>query len=56
MAQIMNTTPVANAVKEYVSRDFGVMTKNDFEVWIFHQLLCGQLYGKTSREISIALR
>lgn len=56
MAQIMNTTSVSDAIKEYVSRGFGSMTKNDFEVWIFHQLLCGKLKGKTNREISIALR
>ena len=31
----MNTTPVADAIKEYVSRGFGSMTKNDFEVWTY---------------------
>lgn len=40
----------------YIERGFGSMTKNDFEVWIFHQLLCGDLHNKTNREISIALR
>lgn len=51
-----NTTPVADAIKEYVHRGFGSMTKNDFEVWIFHQLINGELKGRTNREISIALR
>ena len=40
----------------YIERGFGSMTKNDFEVWIFHQLLCGDLHNKTNREISTALR
>jgi hypothetical protein len=52
----MNSTKVADAINEYLNRGFGSMTKNDFEVWIFHQLLCGELKGKTNREISIALR
>ena len=51
-----NTTPVADAIKEYLHRGFGSMTKNDFEVWIFHQLINGELKGRTNREISIALR
>ncbi|MBR6894201.1 MAG: hypothetical protein IKN15_13375 [Bacteroidaceae bacterium] len=56
MAQMTNTTPVADAIKEYLHRGFGSMTKNDFEVWIFHQLINGELKGRTNREISIALR
>ena len=56
MAQMANTIPVADAIKEYVHRGFGSMTKNDFEVWIFHQLINGELKGRTNREISIALR
>ena len=56
MAIITNTSSVANAIQEYLNRGFGSMTKNDFEVWIFHQLLCGELKGKTNREISVELR
>lgn len=56
MEQITNKSSVADAIKEYLNRGFGSMTKNDFEVWIFHQLLCGELKGKTNREISISLR
>jgi hypothetical protein len=56
MTTITNKTSVADAIKEYVNRGFGSMTKNDFEVWIFYQLLCGELKGKNNREISIALR
>lgn len=33
MAQIMNITSVSDAIKEYVGRGFGSMTKNDFESW-----------------------
>lgn len=51
-----NNATLAGIIQEYVNRGFGSMTKNDFEVWIFHQLLCGELKGKTNREISIALR
>lgn len=49
----INLQDILNA---YIERGFGSMTKNDFEVWIFHQLLCGDLHNKTNREISIALR
>ena len=56
MAQITIKSSVADAIKEYLNHGFGSMTKNDFEVWIFHQLLCGELKGNTNREISIALR
>ena len=47
---------LSDVINVYVSRGFGSMTKNDFEVWIFHQFLCGELKGKTNREISVALR
>lgn len=56
MAKINNNSSVKEAIQEYVNRGFGSMTKNDFEVWIFSQLLCGSLKGKNNREISIKLR
>lgn len=56
MANNTTSTPVDQIINDYLNRGFGTMTKNDFEVWIFHQLLCGQLHGKTNREISVALR
>lgn len=56
MTTITNTSSVADAIQAYLNRGFGLMTKNDFEVWIFHQLLCGELRGKTNREISVRLR
>lgn len=56
MANNTTSTPVDQIINDYLKRGFGTMTKNDFEVWIFHQLLCGQLHGKTNREISVALR
>ena len=56
MAKIDNNSSVKEAIQEYVNRGFGSMTKNDFEVWIFSQLLCGDLKGKNNREISIKLR
>lgn len=33
MAKNINTTFVSDAIKEYVSRGFGSMTKKDFESW-----------------------
>ncbi|MBR5349754.1 MAG: hypothetical protein IK124_00785 [Prevotella sp.] len=51
-----NNTTLEKILDSYVKRGFGSMTKNDFEVWIFHQLLKGKLHGKTNREISIYLR
>ena len=56
MATNSNPTLVSDVISNYLQRGFGSMTKNDFEVWIFHQLLCGRLHGKTNREISIELR
>ena len=56
MTTITNKFSVSDAIQAYLNRGFGTMTKNDFEIWIFHQLLCGQLHGKTNREISVALR
>ena len=56
MTTITNKSSVSDAIQEYLNHGFGTMTKNDFEVWIFHQLLCGELRGKTNREISVALR
>lgn len=43
------------AIDQYLSRGFGSMNKNDFEVWIFNQLLQGRLKGKSNYEISRAL-
>lgn len=56
MANNINNTTLEKILDSYVKRGFGSMTKNDFEVWIFHQLLKGKLHGKTNREISIYLR
>jgi len=56
MTTITNKSSVEDAIQAYLNHGFGSMTKNDFEVWIFHQLLCGELHGKTNREISIRLR
>lgn len=39
-------------IKEYLSKGFGSMTKNDFEVWIFHHLMQADLKGMSNYEIS----
>lgn len=56
METIANNPTVATAIQSYLNRGFGSMTKNDFEVWIFHQLICSELRGMTNREISVRLR
>lgn len=43
-------------INQYIDRGFGSMTKNDFEVWIFHYLLQSQLKGKDNYDISVELR
>ncbi len=40
----------------YISRGFGSMNKNDFEVYIFYSLLQNKLQNKSNYEISIILR
>ena len=45
MANNINNTTLEKILDSYVKRDFGSMTKNDFEVWIFHQLLNGELHA-----------
>lgn len=44
------------AINEYLSRGFGSMNKNDFEVWIFNYLLQERLKGKSNYDISIELK
>ena len=43
---------INEAIDLYIERGFGSMNKNDFEVWIFNQLLQGRLKGKSNYEIS----
>ena len=56
MATEKNTIPLADAINEYLDRGFGSMTKNDFEVWIFDQLLQDKLDGMSNFDISAELR
>lgn len=50
-------TEINEIIKRYIEKGFGSMTKNDFEVWIFGQILKMDGYrGKTNYELSIALR
>ena len=43
-------------IKEYLNRGFGSMNKNDFEVFIFNELLKTKLKGKSNFEISLILK
>jgi len=47
---------IQDALDAYLQRGFGSMNKNDFEVWIFHQLLQSTLKGKSNFIISRELR
>ena len=56
MTTITNKSSVSDAIQAYLNHGFGSMTKNDFEVWIFHQLLQGRLFGKSNFDISVKLQ
>ncbi len=43
-------------INDYLSRGFGSMNKNDFEVWIFNYLLQDRLKDMSNYDISIELR
>ena len=49
---------IDEAIQAYLARGFGSMTKNDFEVWIFHQMMMNEKYlkDKTNYEISRVLK
>lgn len=48
---------INEVITKYLNRGFGSMNKNDFEVWIFGQILKMDNYkGKSNYELSIALR
>lgn len=47
---------IKEALDCYIRRGFGSMTKNDFEVWIFNELLKGDLKSKSNYEISRVLQ
>ena len=48
---------LSDCIDDYVKKGFGSMNKNDFEVWIFGQLISmGKYAGKTNYELSLALR
>lgn len=48
---------IKDVIDKYLARGFGSMNKNDFEVWIFGQLLKMEGYrNKNNYELSIALR
>lgn len=47
---------IKEAIDAYLKKGFGSMNKNDFEVWIFNQLLESDIKGKSNHEISRMLR
>ena len=47
---------INKVITEYLNRGFGSMNKNDFEVWIFNELLNNQYLGKSNFDISIGLK
>lgn len=44
---------LSTVIDKYLTRGFGAMNKNDFEVWIFHHLMQHQLKGKSNYDISV---
>ena len=49
-------TDLENAIEAYLIRGFGYMNKNDFEVWIFNELLKTKLAGLSNYAISVRLK
>ena len=47
---------IDDVLDKYLTKGFGSMNKNDFEVWIFNQLLRSRLKGKDNYAISIYLK
>ncbi len=48
---------IDDIIQKYLDRGFGSMNKNDFEVWIFGQILkMGEYRSKNNYELSVALR
>lgn len=47
---------IYDALDKYLAKGFGSMNKNDFEVWIFNQLLHTKLKDKDNYAISIYLK
>ncbi len=47
---------ISDFIQKYLERGFGSMSKNDFEVWIFHCLLQDKYRDKSDFEISCALK
>lgn len=47
---------IDEALDKYLAKGFGSMNKNEFEVWIFDQLLKSRLKGKDNYAISIYLK
>ena len=49
-------TDLKSAIEAYLQRGFGSMNKNDFEVWIFNELLKTKLAGLSNYAISVELK
>jgi len=47
---------INEALDQYLKRGFGSMNKNDFEVWIFYQLIHGKMKGMSNYQLSIELQ
>ena len=53
---MMNNNELANIIEKYLEKGFGTMNKNDFEVFIFNELLKGKLAQKSDNAISRSLK
>ena len=52
----MNNNELSEKIEKYLEKGFGSMNKNDFEVFIFNELLKGKLAGKSDNSISRELK
>lgn len=51
-----NTNELQSAIRDYLNKGFGSMNKNDFEVFIFNELLKNEFSGKSDNAISRKLK
>ncbi len=47
---------IENILQKYLDKGFGSMTKNDFEIWIFHYLIQGMYKDYKDFDLSLALK
>lgn len=54
LSKISNNSSISEVINTYIKRGFGSMTKNDFEVWIFHWLITNDSMYKGKSDFAIS--